>query len=88
MPIVRSQEQTVAQRNACKLTARPRSTATGGGVREKSGIDFLFAYGVLEFVKIDELVEVGHRYTKEKFESLREGKRLPTLFPSRPERDR
>ena len=50
------------------------------GVREKSGNDFPVAYGVLEFVKIDELVEVGYRYTKEKLESVCEGRRLRTSF--------
>ncbi len=43
------------------------------------------AFGVLEFVKIDELVEVGYQYTKETLESLRESESLPALFPSRPE---
>ena len=65
-------------------SAMPASSPLGpgalrpAGVQEKSGIDFPIAYGVLEFVKIDELGEVGYRYTKEKLESLFEGKRLRT----------
>lgn len=39
------------------------------------------AYGVLEFVKIDELVEVGYQYTRQTLESLREHDSLPALFP-------
>ncbi len=35
LPIARSQEQNGAQRNARKLAARPRSTATGGSAREE-----------------------------------------------------
>ena len=37
-------------------------------------------YGVLEFVKIDELVEIGYQYTKQTLESLREHNSLPALF--------
>ena len=41
-------------------------------------------FGVLEFVKIDELVEVGYRYTKERLEQLRGDGSLAALFPERP----
>ena len=40
-------------------------------------------FGVLEFVKIDELVEVGYRYTKERLEQLRGEGSLAALFPER-----
>ena len=40
------------------------------------------AFGVLEFVKIDEIVDVGYRYAKERLEQLRGDGTLAALFPA------
>ncbi len=39
------------------------------------------AFGVLEFARIDEIVDAGHRHTRERLEQLRGDPSLATIFP-------